>query len=185
MESPAQSPCSVADLRRLLPLLASSCDKAVPVASPPAAQPFTEGAPSECRPSPSCCHLLFLLSGVPLSSSPSAHTISSSPLHRYCGWSSRWQSDGSNGTCTRSPRTPSFPSSGIWYVASLGPGSSSVAAPTCPLRVPWVREADFEASSHSSFCLLSSLSLALPLSLGVPSQSSLHFRQAQTTVVAC
>ena len=56
MESPAQSPCSVADLRRLLPLLASSSDKAVAVASPPAAQPAAEGASSECGPSPSRCH---------------------------------------------------------------------------------------------------------------------------------
>lgn len=56
MESPAQAPCSVADLRGLLPLLASSGDKAVPVASPPATQPAAEGASSECGPSPSGCH---------------------------------------------------------------------------------------------------------------------------------
>lgn len=32
--------------------------------------------------------------------------------------------------CTRSPRTPSFPSSGTWYIASSGPGASSLTPPT-------------------------------------------------------
>lgn len=60
MGSPAPSSCSVADLRRLLPLLAPSCDKAVPIASPPAAQPAAEGASSECGPGLSCPTLSFL-----------------------------------------------------------------------------------------------------------------------------
>lgn len=90
---------------------------------------------------------------LPLPSS-SSHTVFPSLPHRLSGWSSRWQSDGPNGTYTRSPRTPSFPSSGTWYVASP-------AASTRP-------------SVHSGFHEQARLTLRPPVSLPL-SASSVFF----------
>lgn len=54
------------------------------------------------------------------------------------------------------PTDPKFPQQ--WYLVCCILGSWVPAVPICPLRVPGLGVADFEACSHSSsFCLLSVL----------------------------